>query len=283
MARLKPGYRLMRDEPLDVRAGGYRFRRLALHRHLPETAAVGNHAHAWAQVLVYLSGAGEQEVAGRSSLVGPGSVVAVPPRVAHGFRRAEGGAPLCWVLDLNLPRGRRVEPGVGRMTGGVWAAWRRDLAQAPAPGVEPVLGGAAALLRLAEAALRAAGWVAVPRDAAPALVLDLASQLARAPLDVPLAELVARSGFQRDHLNRKLRRETGLPLGQWRQQRRLERAEELLAAGWAVGRVAAEVGLPDQNYFARWFRRQTGRAPSVWARTAAEAVRNRGDFVRGGA
>jgi AraC family transcriptional activator of pobA len=31
-----------------------------------------------------------------------------------------------------------------------------------------------------------------------------------------------------------------------------------------VGDVAEAVGMLDQNYFARWFRQQTGRVPSAW-------------------
>jgi AraC family L-rhamnose operon transcriptional activator RhaR len=77
---------------------------------------------------------------------------------------------------------------------------------------------------------------------------------------------VQRSGYQRDHLNRLVKRETGLTLGQLRMQRRLARAKELLAQGIRVADVAEAVGVLDQNYFARWFRRQTGQPPSRWSR-----------------
>lgn len=84
------------------------------------------------------------------------------------------------------------------------------------------------------------------------------------PLDSSLQQVVDRSGYQRDHLNRLVKKETGLTLGQFRAQRRLSRAKELLGCGVKVGDVAGEIGLPDQSYFARWFRHQTGLSPSCW-------------------
>ncbi|HWA85899.1 MAG TPA: helix-turn-helix transcriptional regulator, partial [Opitutus sp.] len=89
------------------------------------------------------------------------------------------------------------------------------------------------------------------------------------PLESTLQHVVQRSGYQRDHLNRLVKKETGLTLGQFRAQRRLSRAKELLARGVKVGDVAGEIGLPDQSYFARWFRRQTGQSPSHWLHAGA--------------
>ena len=71
-------------------------------------------------------------------------------------------------------------------------------------------------------------------------------------------------GYQRDHLNRILKRESGLTLGQHRAQVRLGEAKRLLGKQLAIGEVGSRVGFDDQNYFARWFRAQTGLSPSSW-------------------
>lgn len=113
--------------------------------------------------------------------------------------------------------------------------------------------------------LRTAGWIhselagacSVGDSAMHRLLLTM-------PLESTLGSVVERSGYQRDHLNRLIKRQTGLTLGQFRTQRRLDRAKELLARGVKVGDVAGEIGLLDQSYFARWFRRQTGLAPTQW-------------------
>jgi AraC family L-rhamnose operon transcriptional activator RhaR len=78
--------------------------------------------------------------------------------------------------------------------------------------------------------------------------------------------VVKQSGYHRDHLNRLVKKETGLTLGQFRMQLRLEKAKDLLSSGVQVGNVATMVGFLDQSYFARWFRRQTGQPPSRWSR-----------------
>ena len=80
----------------------------------------------------------------------------------------------------------------------------------------------------------------------------------------PLAESIRRSGYQRDHLNRLVKKETGLTLGQYRAQLRLAKAKELLDGGAKIAPTGAAIGLADQGYFARWFRRQTGQTPSAW-------------------
>jgi AraC family transcriptional activator of pobA len=90
--------------------------------------------------------------------------------------------------------------------------------------------------------------------------------LAKLDPAMPLREVIRRSGYQRDHLNSLIKRESGITLGQYRSQRRLALAKRLLTEQVRVSAVAAAVGLPDQSYFARWFRKQTGQQPSTWGR-----------------
>ena len=74
-----------------------------------------------------------------------------------------------------------------------------------------------------------------------------------------LAKLV---GLQKDYLNRLVRRATGLALGQSRDRELLRAAEAGLRQGHRVAAVVSDLGFSDANYFARWFRKQTGLSPS---------------------
>jgi AraC family L-rhamnose operon transcriptional activator RhaR len=121
------------------------------------------------------------------------------------------------------------------------------------------------ILQLLITMLRAAGWL---ERLGPLSGSEKGQAINRllAKMDptIPLVQVVQQSGYHRDHLNRLLKKETGLTLGQLRAQQRLAKAKELLSNGVQVGNAAAMVGLPDQSYFARWFRRQTGQLPSRW-------------------
>jgi AraC family L-rhamnose operon transcriptional activator RhaR len=89
-------------------------------------------------------------------------------------------------------------------------------------------------------------------------------------LHSPLSEFIRKSGYQRDYLNRLVKKEVGLTLGQYRTQQRLLLAKRLLTQGVRVAEVSTAVGLLDQSYFARWFRKQTGQPPLVWNRRHIE-------------
>jgi len=88
--------------------------------------------------------------------------------------------------------------------------------------------------------------------------------------ELSLKDLAERIGFQRDHLNRALREECGLTLGQLRARHRLAKAQDLLRKNQPVQTVALQAGFSDQNYFSRWFRQQTGVTPTAWRRNPRE-------------
>jgi AraC family L-rhamnose operon transcriptional activator RhaR len=127
--------------------------------------------------------------------------------------------------------------------------------------------GAVVVLQLMVTLLRSAGWL--PREMphgtsnARRAIPDL---LSRVDPSTPLPDIIRKSGYQRDYLNSLVKKETGITLGQYRSQQRLALAKKLLAEQVTVSGVASAVGLPDQSYFARWFRRQTGLQPSAWGR-----------------
>jgi AraC family L-rhamnose operon transcriptional activator RhaR len=73
-------------------------------------------------------------------------------------------------------------------------------------------------------------------------------------------------GMQPDYLNRLVKKASGLTFGQWEDQVRLAQAREALHRKGSVAEAALAVGFAEQNYFARWFKRQTGLTPSKFRR-----------------
>jgi AraC-like DNA-binding protein len=82
----------------------------------------------------------------------------------------------------------------------------------------------------------------------------------------PLSRIAREVGYHPDHLCRKLKRESGLGLRALRDQVRLEAAQSALRTASTVAEAALQSGFEDPNYFARWFRRQTGQTPQAWRR-----------------
>jgi AraC family transcriptional regulator, transcriptional activator of pobA len=257
----------------DIRMPGLHILAFAVHRHLQEHASVEPHRHRWCQVILYLSGRGRQVFGGGDAGVEPGTLVVIPPGISHAFQRGNDRAPLCLMIDFRLEKSRLFPAAVCSMNRSEISQVRQHLAhlirlQAGASGVLR-WESASVILQLLITLLRAANWLErvppPPGGAGGSVMRRLLSTVDPA---TPLRHVVQRSGYQRDHLNRLVKRETGLTLGQFRTQRRLARAKDLLGQGVRVADVAEAVGLLDQSYFARWFRRQTGQAPSRWSRRA---------------
>ena len=129
----------------------------------------------------------------------------------------------------------------------------------------------AVVLDVLDIALRALGWLEPVNRFGAARHYSVAKRVerlleARDGAGVSLHLMAALTGYQHDHLNRLLRAECGLTLGQLRARVRLRRAAAFLAEKKSVQSTAEAVGILDPNYFARWFRQQTGVSPSVWRR-----------------
>jgi len=257
---------------VDIRTPSLRIRRLAVHRHLPDLAAVDPHRHPWSQALLYLDGEGWQTLIRDRVRIEPGSLILIPQGVPHGFARLGNKAPLCLAVDFRLFAARGRAASVSALSPSEVAQLRQNLAQLQrlqaAVDGSPSCECDLAVVQITVGLLRSAGWLprelpaAAGRPGRPGQAIG--NLLAGMDLAGPLAEVIRKSGYQRDYLNHLLKRETGLTLGQHRAQRRLALAKRLLAEGLRISHVADSVGLPDQSYFARWFRRQTGRPPTAW-------------------
>ena len=258
-----------------IRLRGLKIHRLRLNRHLPKVDLIADHHHAHSQILLYLGGAGFQKTAGQTHEIRRGSLFFLPPRTGHSFIDAGGHKPLCLALDFDRERHppaaspprnevlvrtltlldlKRVRQELSLLT-----RWRTGHEE-----VEP--REAAAVLRLIDLFFRALGFLAA--DALPPGGNLLRS--VRRVLNQPdaqrqgLATLARRVGYHPDYLNRLLKQACGLTLGECRSVARLQTAQRLLTRARPVSEVASETGFDDPNYFARWFRAQTGCTPTAW-------------------
>lgn len=262
-------------EKLEIHIPGIRIHQLALHRHLSETTAIHPHAHRYAQCLLYLSGQGRQLIGNRSHPIQTGTAVFLPPKIKHAFRRETSRRPMCLVIDFDWrgagERGARVAQlpfallrEARQLLADVAHLKRQRSAAPPFEMSELILR---LLHRLLEAlTVTRPGHIgqlySIPRKVESLLTSPDAANL-------PLNRLAGLAGYQHDYLNRLLKNQTGLTLGQFRARKLVVRAQQLLQQVSSVAEAASATGFTDPNYFSRWFRRQTGLTPSRWRRTTA--------------
>jgi AraC-like DNA-binding protein len=249
---------------LDARAGSTAVLRLELHRHLPETVKLGAHSHPHWQSLLYLSGHGIQQIGRSLHPVSAGSLVILPPGARHSFRREAGQPPLCLMLDFRAPWQKRAAV---RSLAAVEIARVRsvlaDMARLDDDKRLPdQIGRAALALRLLAQIAEASGWYPRPVRHSAMTVLHQVQKLLES--DTKPKSVAEALGYHPDYLSRLVRAETGLGLGRLAAQVRLQRAQKFLLKHALVRDAAAEAGFFDQYYFARWFRKQTGRTPLEW-------------------
>jgi AraC-like DNA-binding protein len=80
----------------------------------------------------------------------------------------------------------------------------------------------------------------------------------------PLASLCSKQGVSIRTVQRIFRREVGSDIDSWRRQVRLNRAVQLLVAGYSVKEVAFAVGFRQSSAFVGAFRRLFGSTPKAW-------------------
>jgi AraC-like DNA-binding protein len=241
---------------IEIHALGFVLRKLQLNRH--RDAEVALHRHEFAQLVLYLSGEGMQTIAGRRRLARSGDLFVIPARTPHGFAHQGRSRPLCLVLDYDLEPARRVRASHRRLPPETLNELHGLLARVPPKGrltlsdYSAVIAVVARLLEHTPATtpMRAPTTFEKVRD------------LLRAP--APLHRVARTAGYHPDHLTRKLKRETGLGLRALRTRMRLEAAQTALRSAATIAEAAIQAGFDDPNYFARWFRQQTGVTPSAW-------------------
>jgi AraC-like DNA-binding protein len=93
---------------------------------------------------------------------------------------------------------------------------------------------------------------------------------ARLAEDLSLAELAAALDLPMRHLRVAMAATFGTSPTRFIQERRLRRAQQMMAASTAtLTSIAADCGFADQAHMCRLFRRDVGTSPSAWRRGAA--------------
>ena len=73
------------------------------------------------------------------------------------------------------------------------------------------------------------------------------------------------AGISENYLSRLVKQSTGRSVGAWIDIVRIQRAKRLLAyTNHSIIDIAASVGVEDQSYFSRLFKKETGMTPSAF-------------------
>jgi AraC family transcriptional activator of pobA len=243
-------------QQIEIHALGFVLRQLQLNRH--RAAEVAPHTHAYTQVILYLGGEGVQTIRGRRRVARAGDLFVIPPGTPHGFALRGQSRPLCLVLDYEQEGASRVRAAHRLLSPAALNELHALLARVPTKG-RLTLSDYSAILAVVARLLEQAP---TPAPAAEPTVFEKVRELLRSP--ARLSHVSRTAGYHPDHLTRKLKRESGLGLRALRDRLRLEAAQAALHGAATIAEAATRAGFDDPNYFARWFRRQTGQTPSVW-------------------
>ena len=216
---------------------------------------------------------------GGSFLSGPGEALLCRPGVYQDYRTdpATGRWAFRWA-HLRIrpelePHLRWPEPVPGWLRLPVsdlverTTLWRRlgeaerwSMSRHPRSGELALLAVEEVLLRLSALAPDAPDAGLDPRLAR---VLDLVAARLDAPWDV--ARLASEAGLSPSRFAHAFRAAFGTTPRRWIEDRRIERAIQLLrATGLGVAEVAAQVGFADPFHFAARVKARTGRTPTSW-------------------
>jgi AraC-like DNA-binding protein len=245
-------------QKIEIHALGFVLRKLQLNRH--REAEVALHAHPFTQLILFLAGEGTQVIRDRRHGARAGDLFIIPPSVSHGYAVAGRSRPLCLVLDYETSRAstRLVHRHLPQHA---LSELNELLARVPTKG-RPTLSDYPAIIAVIARLLEPPVHEAVPSLAvAPPLVERIRASLREKRA---LNDIARDSGYVRDALSRRLKREHGLGLRALRDQERLHAARAALRDTLSIAEAGARAGFDDPNYFARWFRRQTGQSPSAW-------------------
>ena len=225
----------------------------------------GSHTHGGWEIILNLSGRGENVFDERTSPFYPGLITCVPPRMAH--------AKICrgTFKDIYITTNQKnLFPGSAVIT----------TTDDEFKSIEKIME------MIHYAYFRDNGLVSAGTAELCAALVQLIKERTRQPPVNPYAERIRRVIIQRfsdpelsitsameglpysvDYLRRLFMREFGVTPQQYLIQLRMERARQILRQpGLSVTEAALSCGFYDARYFSRLFRREVGVTPSEYAR-----------------
>jgi AraC family transcriptional activator of pobA len=242
-------------QKIEIHALGFVLRKLQLNRH--RDTEVAPHGHGFSQLILFLTGEGIQTVGPRRRPARSGDLFVIPARTPHGFSVVGRSRPLCLVLDYELAGSGRVRAAHRTLSPATLNELHALLSRVPRKG-RLTLSDYPTILAVVARLLEPPP---VASSAAPTLFERLSEPIRTT---APLRQIAREIGYHPDHLNRKLKREAGLGLRALRDRMRLETAQAALRSSPTIAEAATRCGFDDPNYFARWFRRQTGKTPRAF-------------------
>lgn len=231
------------------------------------------HFHPEGQMYISLRGLIVLEVDGNRSVLPPGRIGWVPPRMphaaaVHGSKLPDGlvGYTIHFTPSLctRLPQEAVVlrTPPLAQALLDRMRAWPQGI-----PEDEAALRLMHVFLDEISAAEPDPLHLTMPRH--PRL-LAMAAAIADNPADeTDLDSWALKTGLSRRSITRRFRDETGMSLVEWRQIVRLQRGMELLTAGQTVTNVAVDLGYDSVSSFIALFRRTLGTTPAKFAQMAS--------------
>jgi len=254
-------------EDIEISLPGFSIRRMALNQHMPRVEKLSEHRHDHHQWLLYLRGRGVQRIERDTVEVGRGTVLWIEPGVPHRFEKDSDLRPVCLVIDFETEEST-APVGPGLMTDRALQEVEQlliDIHEEERRASARPVAMASLILQTTELL---DGAIHQSPGAGPGGITgkQIEKAIRRIGLDEASPGVIARHcQCTLDHLNRQLRNECGKTVGGMLNEIRLETVNRLLVTTTkSVGEVGAAIGVDDQNYFSRWFRKQTGKTPSQW-------------------
>ena len=243
--------------------------RLAHQRHSPKSDRVTNHQHKHSQILLYLRGHGFQKISSKQIEVHRGSLLYFPPNTDHGFGKSQKMPPLSLVVDfkevkimsktainrsVSLNLLSEIENTINRLV------MNTDLKKEQSPQSAGIILQLFGLLYENLQSNEFNNQKIYPYTAKIRRLLTDQIRVIRFPREV--AQLLEED---LSSINRKLRNESGLKLGNLIDEDRLNKCQQQLQSSTTkISEVGWKCGFQDPNYFARWFRKKTGQTPRQW-------------------
>lgn len=266
-------YRPLLAGDLDLQVMGIQVLGLRINSEMPESL-LSVHIHDHDQLVICLQSRCRVEINGVRRGGRPGAVFLIPTNIPHLILSSPKKPPLCLVIDILLPPGLRPNTTRSDLTNLELSEIKARLTslfhntQIETPALR--LRVAAAVCDILDPALKAIGSIARPTGSrystGPKPITRMLERLLERPgaERMEIAQIAERLGYQQDHLNRKLKTETGFTIGQYRAQKILKRAQHYLRSGHSIQETAELTGFQDKNYFSRWFRLQAGLTATTW-------------------